>query len=92
MTRRQAEVVMALAANGLNTTRGAKAMYMSRSGFDYHVQQIKKITGMDPQDFYDMKVLEEEATRILGRKYERNQHHSPDLAETVSGQADRAAV
>ena len=65
MTRLQAETILALAANGLNITRASKAMYKHRNTVCFHVEQIKQSTGKDPQDFYDMIPLVEEAKRVL---------------------------
>lgn len=66
MTKLQAETVMALAENGLNITRAAQSLYCHRNTVVFHVKKIKESTGKDPQDFYDMIELVQEAKRVLG--------------------------
>lgn len=66
MTRMQAEVIMAMAANGLSIQRAGYAMYKHHNTVRYHAQKIMESTGKDPQDFYDMIELEKEARQVLG--------------------------
>lgn len=65
MTRYQAEIILALAENGLRITPTAKAMFLHPNTITYHVRQIKIELGRDPQDFYDMCRLLPEARRLL---------------------------
>lgn len=87
MTVNQAEVIMALAENGLREHRAAQKMYRHRSTVEFHVGNIKKQTGLDPLDFYDMQKLLPMAKRVLveyslhkqqqeERKHGKTEHHS----------------
>lgn len=66
MNKLQAETILALAENGLNITKTAKATYRNRGTVQFHVDNIRKNTGKDPQDFYDMIELVKEARAVLG--------------------------
>ena len=68
MTRMQAEVIMALAANGLNCRRAGLAIYKHHNTVRYHAEKIKESTGKDPQDFYDMIELEKKARQIMSKE------------------------
>lgn len=65
MTVEQAEVIQALADNGLRSTRAAKVMYRHRNTIVFHIDNIRKQTGLDPLDFYDMQKLLPMAQRVL---------------------------
>lgn len=47
-------IIIALADNRMNLSKTARQMYMSRNAAVYHLEQIKKITGKDPLDFYQL--------------------------------------
>ena len=66
MTRLQAEVIMAMAANGLSYQRAGYAMNKHHNTVRFHAEKIRESTGKDPQDFYDMIELEKEARQVLG--------------------------
>ena len=52
-------IIRSLAENSLSVTRMAKKLYIHRNTALYHVDQIKKKTGLDPRKFYDLiKLLE----------------------------------
>lgn len=74
MTKPQAEIIMGLAANGLNISRTAKATYRHRNTVCAHIRNIKESTGKNPTDFYDMIELEKEARQVLG--YEAKQEET----------------
>ena len=57
MTERDIETILGLAANRLNPTRTAKALFMNRGTVIYHIEKIKRITGLDATDFYDLCIL-----------------------------------
>lgn len=65
MTKLQAEVILALADNGLVKSRAAKALYRSLTGIIYHIQNIHEKTGLDPLDFWDMQKLVPMAQEVL---------------------------
>ena len=53
------EIIQSLAENSLCVTLVAKKLYIHRNTALYHLNQIKKKTGLDPLNFYDLiKLLE----------------------------------
>lgn len=68
LNRREAEVVISLAANGLVMSRASRELFYHRNTLDYHVQQIRRKTGKNPLDFYDMCMLLPAAERIIERE------------------------
>ena len=68
MTRMQAEVILAMAANGLSFCRAAYAMNKHHNTVRFHAEKIRENTGKDPQDFYDMIELEKEARQVLNKE------------------------
>lgn len=68
MTRLQAEVIMAMAANGLSFLRASYAMNKHHNTVRFHAEKIRESTGKDPQDFYDMIELEKEARKVLDKE------------------------
>lgn len=65
MTKLQAEIVIALAENQTNISKTASKLFMHRNSLTYHVRKIKKTTGKNPLDFYDMCELLPIAQRTL---------------------------
>ena len=57
MTKLDAEIIVQLAENKLNTTQVARNLYLARNTVVYHIARIKDKTKKDPLDFYDMCVL-----------------------------------
>jgi sugar diacid utilization regulator len=57
MTVTQAEVITKLAENNMNTTATAKAMIMHRNSIYHHIMMIRRDTGKNPLDFYDLVAL-----------------------------------
>ena len=57
MTKLQAEVILALADNGLRVNTAARKIYRHKNTLDYHIQAVKKATGLNPLDFWDMQKL-----------------------------------
>lgn len=53
----QIGIIFALADCGLKTSRAARKVNMHRNTVIYHIEEIKKFTGLDPLDFYDMVKL-----------------------------------
>ena len=53
------DVIMTLADNNLAVSATARKLFMHRNTAVYHVQKIKKATGLDPLNFYDMIKLVE---------------------------------
>lgn len=51
------EIIRALADNNLNVTETARQLYMHRNTVCYHVLRVKKQTGLDPLNFFDLHKL-----------------------------------
>jgi DNA-binding PucR family transcriptional regulator len=56
-------VILALAENNMRATETAYAMHRHRNGILYRIDKIKRITGLDPMNFYDLCRLVEMAER-----------------------------
>lgn len=48
------QIVLALADNNMNESETARALFMHRNNVVYHIGKIKKLTGLDPTNFYDL--------------------------------------
>ena len=59
MDERDAEIILALADHKMNISEVARVGYMHRNTVIYHIGRIKKITGLDPTEFYDLCKLVE---------------------------------
>ena len=68
MTLTQAEIIVELAKNNLNMTTTAKAMFMHRNNISYHIRQIRRNTGLNPLDFYDLNELLVKAQAVLSQE------------------------
>lgn len=55
------QIILAMAQNDLNVSYTAKTLNRSRNGLDYHLNKIKKKTGLCPTSFYDLIELLEMA-------------------------------
>ena len=53
------QVVLALADNRMNVSEAARVLYMHRNGVSYRIKKIRRITGLDPLNFYDLYKLVE---------------------------------
>lgn len=67
ITLADAEFILAMAANGLRTYRAARTIPLSDNAAVHHVNKIKRETGLDPRDFYDMVELLPIAEKIYER-------------------------
>lgn len=67
MNQFEAKIIMLLAEHSLNVTPVSRALYIHRNSIMYHIRGIKKRTGKDPLDFYDMCELIPEASFILDK-------------------------
>lgn len=65
MTVTQAEVIVKLAKNNLNTAATAREMFMHRNTVDYHIRMVYRNTGKNPLNFYDLLALLPEAQDFL---------------------------
>ena len=54
MSELDKKVIIALADNRMNTTDAANSLQMHRNTVLYHIEKVKRKTGLDPRDFHDM--------------------------------------
>lgn len=57
LTKKHSAVILALAAKNMSISDTARQMFMHRNTIIYHIERIKKITGKDPLNFYDLVEL-----------------------------------
>lgn len=57
LTAKEKEILLAFAENSMNSCKGARSLFMSRSSFYYHFNNIRKKTGLNPLNFYDLVKL-----------------------------------
>lgn len=65
MTKHEAKVIIALANNKLSGRDAARSMNYHHNTIYYHCCKIRKATGLDPRDFYDMQQLLPMAEEVL---------------------------
>ena len=65
MTQLEAQIILLLAENNLDVSPISRILYMHRNSVMYHIRAIRKKTGKNPQDFYDMCELLPEARFVL---------------------------
>ena len=63
MDERDVNVILLLADHGIKISEAARAGYMHRNTVLYHIKNIKKETGLDPTNFYDLCKLVEMVKR-----------------------------
>lgn len=68
MDSRDANIILALAGNRMNVSDAARKLYMHRNTVIYHINKVKKRTGFDPLDFYDLVKLVIVARSVLGEE------------------------
>lgn len=56
-------VILSLAKNNMNVTDTAYELHRHRNGILYRIGKIKRITGLDPMNFYDLCKLVEMARK-----------------------------
>lgn len=65
MTKQQAKIIIALANNRLTTREAARSLNYHHNTIYYHRVKIRKSTGLDPCDFFDMQKLLPMAEEVL---------------------------
>lgn len=65
MTKHEAKVIIALAQNKLSSRDAARSLNYHHNTIYYHCCKIRKATGLDPKDFYDMQKLLPVAEEVL---------------------------
>ena len=57
MTDKDKEVILALAKHNMDVSKTSRGIYTHRKTVMYHVKNVKKETGLDPLNFYDLHRL-----------------------------------
>ena len=65
MTLRQAETIISLAKNNMNARAAGREMFVHYQTVMYNVRMIRRNTGLDPLNFYDLCVLLKKANAVL---------------------------
>ena len=68
MSEQAAKIVLLMAQHNLRAYRVAKAMPCHVNAVQYWIDKIKRETGLDPKDFYDMMKLLPMAEEVLGER------------------------
>lgn len=67
MTKQEAKVIVALAHNKLSGREAARSLNYHHNTIYYHRVKIRKATGLDPVDFFDMQKLYPIAKEVLAQ-------------------------
>ena len=65
MTLRQAETIISLARNNMNARATARTMFVHHQTVIYNIKMIRRNTGLNPLDFYDLQKLIPMAEEVL---------------------------
>ncbi len=57
LTNSDLDTVLSFAEQGMKVYKVAENMYYSRNTIAYRLQKVKKFTGLDPHNFYDLITL-----------------------------------
>ncbi len=57
MNEQDCKVILALAVCDMNPTKTARVLFVHRNTVLYHIEKVKRITGLDPNNFYDLHKL-----------------------------------
>ena len=57
LTDRDVEVVLAFAENNMNASKTSRLLFFHRNTVDYHLCKVKRNTGLNPYNFYDLMKL-----------------------------------
>ena len=57
MTKQESKIIIELAHHQLSALQAAKTLNYHRNTIYYHVRNIRKKTGLNPYDFFDMQKL-----------------------------------
>lgn len=47
-------VILGLAEHDMNLRKAAKLLFVHRNTMVYHINRVKRITGLNPMKFYDL--------------------------------------
>lgn len=59
LTKRDRECLELYAKSNMNANEAARRNFMHRNTVEYHLEQVKKKTGLNPRDFFDLAKLME---------------------------------
>lgn len=65
MDKEDAHIVIAMANHNMNATDVARAIFAHRNTVLYHLNKVKRQTGLDPRRFYDLIELVRMAQEVL---------------------------
>lgn len=65
MNKEDAHIVVAMANYNMNATDVARAIFVHRNTVLYHLDKVKRQTGLDPRRFYDLVELVKIAQEVL---------------------------
>ena len=57
MDERDTAIIIALAEHNMNIGEASEAVFMHRNTVTYRFVKIKRLTGLDPRNFYDLQKL-----------------------------------
>lgn len=57
LTDADKQSVIALANSNMNVSQAARSVFMARTTFAYHIEKVKRVSGLDPLVFYDLVKL-----------------------------------
>lgn len=66
LDERDAKIILVLADSQMNVSEVARQLYMHRNTIQYHIDKIRKVTGLNPLNLYDLFKLTCMARRMLG--------------------------
>ena len=68
------ETLIEFANNNMDVSKTARQMFMSRSATAYHLDKIKRVTGLNPYNFFDLvKLFKLYSKNILERNGDSNE-------------------
>ena len=65
LNKEDAHIVVAMANHNMNVTDVARAIFAHRNTVLYHLDKVKRQTGLDPRRFYDLVELVKMAQEVL---------------------------
>lgn len=57
LTKRQCDVISALAFSSMNVSAAQRILGCARNNIEWHIGRIKELTGLDAKDFFDLHEL-----------------------------------
>lgn len=65
MNKEDAHIVVAMANHSMNIGEVSRQLFMHRNTVTYHLDKVKRQTGLDPRRFYDLIELVKMAQEVL---------------------------